>query len=725
MTQRLQRAAAVMLCGLLLLLPMCLPASYATEEIPALITDYPALMAAVNEAKEGDTLLVGDIDFTPLSPDVPYSMMTVTVEKSITIKSGKGDTPARFANGGFVLSGSKVTGEGISVRFENIIFDGLCDYDTLTEKDYEYPWNDALQEYTYFAPLKAQQALSFKGNVEADFTGCVFQNYMHEYGPVIDIRYGDYTDNEYLSNLFPDYSGCRLDIQMTDCCIRKNSALYDGGAIYMDGNHNVRFSADRCTFADNRSTIGEFSRGGGAIFAVGVSLEITHSTLAGNIANYVFPDSSIPEYDTLKGGALLMENCKLTMVDSILKENRASIGGALSMTNTKAELDGCRLLQNRAETAAVHPNGQKGPWTNMAMGGALYIEGNSNDTVAIYNSEIKDNSAANAYGGIYGFYYPWDDPSFGTYRLKLILCSYQGNNADTAYDYSTAGDYLWMSHPGDMLSCPYFTLQGCYIADETYAADFPRSEAPTAANGYNSIGASPDGELTDFPIPADAAAVMIGDRYGDKLEAVHIGSNYSESLYREEADPPIVTPPTTDPVEPPATDEPSPPKTEESLPGVDGENDLTGGGDQPDPTTDPKDTDRSHIWWIIGGVLALGAVTVTVILVHRKKREVPVAIQPAPIPSEPALEKKQIVMVRYTDEQIDRFMELVPETHLLTVRESEVLREILRGKKQSEVAYYLGIEVSTVKDFSKKIYSKLDVPNKAGLFTKASELLNL
>ncbi len=102
----------------------------------------------------------------------------------------------------------------------------------------------------------------------------------------------------------------------------------------------------------------------------------------------------------------------------------------------------------------------------------------------------------------------------------------------------------------------------------------------------------------------------------------------------------------------------------------------------------------------------------------------PTNLPPAAVSgTEPAMERKQFIMIRYSDADIDRFLTLVPETRSLTSRELEVLRELLRGRKQGEVAHYLGIEVSTVKDFYKKIYTKLGVENKNSLLIKAAEVL--
>ncbi len=682
MTELLKKSFTIAVSLLLLLPLLCLPGAADEAE---LISDFNTLMSAVSEAKDGDTIFVGDVDFSPLSPDVANSMMFITVDKSIIFKSGK-DEAAIFTNAGFVLSGSKIPGKKIDVFFENIVFDGKTDASALTEKDFQYPWSEAEQTYTYNAPLKAQQALSFRGNVDAKFENCVFKNYMHENGPVIDIRYNDYTDNSYLLDIFGDHSGCAVNLDFYTCRFENNTALYDGGAIFIDSNKNVSLSAENCVFYGNRSTIGEFSRGGGVIYANGAELYFTGCVFEKNIANNVFEDSILGDYDTHKGGAILMESCKLSMIKTTVSENRASMGGGLSMTNTKADIDGCRFIKNRAESFTVNPNSMTGPGSNMAQGGAIYVEGNSNDTVYLINSEIKDNSAFIAYGGICGYYSPHEDPSFGTYLLKLNLCTYEGNMVDESYDYSVNDMYPWISHPGDMFANPHLSMFGCYVTDETFKSDFTREELPTAENSWNYISATANEEMRLFSIPSADADKAVGERYNSRLESVHIGSNYSASLYENASEP-----------------------------------DNTG--------NDNPENNASVLWWILGGTLVLIIIGGCIaFIIHRKAylqtKIIPIESETTAEVSDKRVEgTKQIVMTRYDDSEIDRFISIVPETQLLTGRELEVLREILRGKKQSEVAHYLGIEVSTVKDFYKKIYTKLDVNNKDCLFLKASEVL--
>ncbi len=648
----------------------------------ALITDYNALMSAINDADDGDTIFVGDIDFSPHSPDIANSYMTVGIKKSLNIKSGK-QGGAVFANGGFLLSGSKVSGEKIQLVFENIVFDGKADSESISLSDFDYPSNGA-----YNAPLKAQRAFTFKGNAYLEFKDCVFKNYMHENGSVIEVRYGDYTDNAFLMDKYGDCSGCSLDISFDGCRIENNSSLYNGGAIYIDADNNVKLSAKNCVFVGNKSGDSENARGGGFINANGAVLEFTDCSFESNTANHLYKGATPPEMDMHGGGALLAEGCELTLTNCKLKSNRASMGGALSLTNTRADIDGCLFEENRAHAVAADPSGiiVVGPWSNMGQGGAVYVEGTSGDTVTLINCNIKNNSAETAYGGVYGYYTPNDTTDYGTYYIKMLLCSYEGNKCDIVYDYTDRGLQLWITHAGDMFTNPRLTMLGCYVVDESFEDEFHHNEKPTKENGFNYLAPTADTSVLKTAIPKDAAADIIGTRYDGKLAEVHIGSNYSSELYKAEET-----------------------KPDESFVST----------ESSDTPTQPKDRFTKPYQIIIAFFIVLVSIAAIVIIAVQKGKQSKVKA-PAPQAQQ---SQKQIVMTRYQDEDIDRFISLLPEAGTLTVRETEVLREMLKGKKQSEVAYYLGIEVSTVKDFYKKIYTKLDVQNKEALFIKASEIL--
>ncbi len=87
-------------------------------------------MSVLKSANDGVTILVDDIDFTPTSPTVAF--IWSEIDKSITLKSGKPNASAVFTDGAFVLVDSKIAGEKLNVKFENIIFDGNILADSLT-----------------------------------------------------------------------------------------------------------------------------------------------------------------------------------------------------------------------------------------------------------------------------------------------------------------------------------------------------------------------------------------------------------------------------------------------------------------------------------------------------------------------------------------------------------------------------------------------------------------
>ncbi len=243
-----------------------IPCTAFARESKEVITSFSDLKTAIHGAKDGDTLYVGDIDFTP-SGDIFNSWMRIETDKSITIKSGKSDGKAVFTNGSFILSGSKTGNNRNTFLFENIVFDGGVDTASLQFSDFDCQWSEEEQRYLLEEPRVAQYALLFKGNIDADFIGCDFKNYTHEYGPVMHIRYDDYTTIPSLLEMFGDYSGCELNLSFSNCNFSGNAAAYDGGAIYIEGNGNVTFTARDCVFENNYSGDTQFSVGGGAIYA--------------------------------------------------------------------------------------------------------------------------------------------------------------------------------------------------------------------------------------------------------------------------------------------------------------------------------------------------------------------------------------------------------------------------------------------------------------------------
>jgi len=137
------------------------------------------------------------------------------------------------------------------------------------------------------------------------------------------------------------------------------------------------------------------------------------------------------------------------------------------------------------------------------------------------------------------------------------------------------------------------------------------------------------------------------------------------------------------------------------------------------------------VWAVVTAAVAalITATGIGLFFFLKKKRKTELADNPVPVEgTEPVLEafvqaETKIVKTRYTDDEIDQIIYGIEETHLLTARELDVFREILKGKKQSEIGYYLGISVSTVKDNAGRIYSKLGVANKSELFERIDNKL--
>ena len=688
-------AKVISFTSIVMLLIFTIPCTVFAEESKDMITSFADLKAAIRAAKDGDTIYVGDINFTP-SGNIFNSLMRVEADKSLTIKSGKSDGRAVFTNGSFILSSSKSGYGRNTFHFENIIFDGGIDATTLKFSDYDCQWSEKEQRYIINEPRVAQYALSFKGNVDAEFVYCDFKNYTHEYGPVMHVRYDDYTMALSLLEMFGDYSGCTLNLSFSNCNFSGNAAAYDGGAIYIEGNGNVAFTARDCAFENNYSGDTQFSVGGGAIYAKGTKLVMERCRFENNTANHLFPDLELPDSDTTQGGSMFLRDVDLQLINSTIVNNSSSMGGGIGLVNVNGVIDGCVFTGNRAEEHSTNWTGDTGPWNNMAQGGALYHVGDTGSKVTIINSSIYGNSAQNAYGGIYSYYAGTSADEITSGKLELQLCTYADNICDSLYDYNAEFMLPWCSHPGDFLEIPYIQAIGCVFIDNSFEEDFLRHELPSNDNGYNYIAslkdAKEDGlnltssELSShlsfdipenivFTIPDEIVQNLIGERYDTKLKNVHIGDNYNVSLYSS--------------------------LKQSNNDGVN-INDL--------------------YLFVIAAVSIIVVVAVVMLLNKRKKQ---LNAETEILESEPLnLTKTEspIIKVWFTKEEINVITKSLRNVQALTRREMEVLVEMLEGKKQKEIAYDLGIEITTVKDFYRKIYYKLGLNNKDELLKQCSEL---
>ena len=510
------------------------------------INTRSGLINAINDAKDGDTLYVTDIDFNLSGTGAVNEIERIIIDKSITIKSAKENEKAVFYGASFILDATKMAGASDSVRFVDIFFDGGIDGENLTEKDWELSY-DSMGEVIGNHPLKAQYAISCKGNLNLTLENCEFNDYMYEYGPAINAFYSDYTSNpayqiEYGSNL-----SCSLNITLNKCEFNSNSALYGGGAIFLDANKNIELLANDTIFIYNRSGFNDFSTGGGALCISKATAVMNNCTLISNVANYHYGGEK-STYDQVPGGAISCTSSSLIMNNCIVADNISSLGGGVSIVSSNAEFNGCVFAKNQAIPRSESFESELGIASNKGLGGALYL--NDPRNVKIVNTDIYSNYAQNAFGGIFAYYNPL--LTFDTNSVEIKFSSIANNICQTQMQeykgYGTSA-WLWFSYPGDFLDISYMKIYASIIIDKSFEADYPRYEEPTEENNYNyfasPIKANDDGyiitltddlyehkSLSNAPVvPSELANEFLGTDNTVLVGEFTIGSNAKDAVF--------------------------------------------------------------------------------------------------------------------------------------------------------------------------------------------------
>ena len=502
-----------------------------------LITTRNEFEKALNAAKDGDTLLVGDIDFNLQGEGAVNEAERITITKNITIKNGKTDGKAVFTGASFLLNGTNVAGKTSEFRFVGITFDEGLNADEITHTDWElsYSGDGSLISST---PIKCQRAINCIGNINANFSDCEFKNYMSVEGGAI---YAWYLDG--------DNSHCALNLTLDGCSFESNSALNSGGAIYLRAKSNIQLSAVDCTFTDNRSGFNDQATGGGAVALHDCKSEFNNCEFKDNIANHFyggdrfFDFGYVPEMggnfilydDTLEGGAILAWDGELSMKNCVLTKNSASYGGAIALQTITADIEDCLITENSAVSVLeeAHKNKYLGVGSCNGIGGAIYIDGAKDITIS--NTEIADNYADSAYGAIYATYVTYDPEFYEQFELNLLFCSIRDNACGVKISeiQNDSGSWLYDTH-----AIPYINTVGCLVLDEIYGEDIPRNEQPTEENGYNFFGsAAPaqwyneEGHLVHAPtVSTDFIKEKLGDRnyYG----TFTVGANNHEVTFK-------------------------------------------------------------------------------------------------------------------------------------------------------------------------------------------------
>lgn len=502
-----------------------------------LITTRNDFINALNKAENGDTILVGDIDFNLNSTGAVNTLERIIIDKSVTIKSGKTDGKAVFTGASFILNGTKIGGESSSFAFEGITFDEGLDTSTLTDEDWQLAYDSIGEELSPY-PLKNQYAIQCKGNATASFANCEFKNYMHTYGPAIRAFYADYTLTPSLEAEHGDNVPYKLELNMKGCSFSSNASLYGGGAVYVEAiDKNVTLNVTDCSFNDNKSGFVQNAVGGGAVYVKNTVATFEGCVFEDNDANYYYGGERFWS-DQLSGGAIGCDDgSKLTVRNCQIIGNKAGVGGGIGVSISSADIEDCYITENKAIPETEDKQSAFGLASNQGLGGAIYLNGAT--SVTIGNTEIRYNYAENAMSAIFTDYNPSLD--YSTRSVDLLFCTIAENTCKTAMSDCTGyGEdrWLWFSWYPDFFDISYLNYYGNLVVDELYETHNPRNEQPTEGNGYNFFGSAAPaqwynekGHLVHAPtVSTDFIKEKLGDRnyYG----TFTVGANNHEVTFK-------------------------------------------------------------------------------------------------------------------------------------------------------------------------------------------------
>lgn len=648
------------------------------------INSYKGLVVAINQAEDGDTLLVGDIDFRG-EEQLHKSIFRIDVSKDITIKGAYKNKKSIFTSGSFNLAGTKVMDDCLNVQFENICFDGDIDGASLSDASWGYEDIDDLE------PRLRQYAMFYKGNVEASYSNCDFKNYMNENGGAFFALYGDYPGNEFILLNYGDNAQCKLSVSIDNCNFENNYSFYGGGAIYIEGcKENVDININNTKFLNNKTSCMDYAQGGGACFFSDLNSTIKNCEFSGNNGSYSYgltrkdvadisdvPPEFVEDYlssinDQTSGGAICTKQGNCSVINTKITGNNASLGGGIAAYNTKMLVDGCVFSNNTAMCDLLNnPNDSTGPWSMMGLGGAIYINSSDGTINEFWNSSFYENVARNGYGSIYSWYNGANDGGVLIYPdVKVNFCSFKDNKETISYKKVLTE---WSARSGNGYEIPHIKYNACIVSDELSCNYFDKYEKPVLENNYcyftdeahlssdkvqltvdkesKHLKATSTGNVS-LELPKEFVNEITKGHTSSKEPAKYrLGTNYSAKLYEE------------------------------------------------------SKMNKSNLPLIIGlssATLILIVVTAIVVVVLKKKNKKETT-------------QSENNSVGLTD---DELIAKIEEEYKITSREKDVLRLILQGKRRSEMAKELFLSESAVKKYISSLYAKIGVHSKLELVVK-------
>ena len=685
------------LLSLLIVVPSLANVPPTTNKANSLISSRDALKVAISAAKDGDVILVDDIDFTSGVTGLYNVYERIEIKKSITIK-GK-DSGSTFKRGSFDIFGGKTYADLLSVRFENINFSLYENNKNLTSEE----WKD---------DAKLQYASFFSGNVNASYKGCTFKGYMNYEGGALYGMYGNYQENPDYLTLYGDQTSAKLNINLDNCTFVDNAAYHAGGALFFDGyQDNVSININKTVFDNNISgTFDKKGWGGGAIYATDIALKAVDSKFTNNLANYVYQGDTSAQ-DGSQGGAICLFNSEFDFDNVLIANNRASYGGGLYFGNTNGRIISSTIENNTAQRSS-NEEIFYGKMANSELGGAIYFTG-SGHSLKVLNSKIINNLSHNVYSGIaHPIIYGENDVN----NIELFYSLY-ANKPFLAEEFEFDFD-----KPDDVLAYQSFNIKGSVVLDEIYKETFVRDEAPSVENGYNRLTSVSkaletgllsldkdnnyqfnSSSLKDFVVPEKILNEIFGEN-AKYMSDLSLGSTRNPScklnIYNGKD---LIESKNVHFLEEIALRQLESTKLKKFIGYKDESGRLLGNKfiyDGKDNITSiniyAKYENTSLFYFLAIGapiisVLLIVGVVITVLLIIKKKKA---AKQPKP-------------SFTFTEEEINKFLACYDK--VLTNKEKDIATAILKGKTRDEIASKNYISKATVKTHINHIYTKLNV----------------
>ena len=666
----------------------------------SLISSRENLKVAISAAKDGDVILVDDIDFTSGVTGLFNVYERIEIKKSITIK-GK-DSGSTFKRGSFDIFGGKTYADLLNVKFENIIFSLYENNKSLTSED----WKDE---------AKSQYASFFSGNVNASYKGCSFKGYMNYEGGALYGMYGNYQENpDYLSQ-YGDQTASKLNINIDKCSFTDNAAYHAGGALFFDGyQDNISININESVFDDNISgTFNKKGWGGGAIYANDITLKAVDSKFTNNLANYVYQGDTSTQ-DGSQGGAICLINSEFDFDNVLIANNRASYGGGLYFGNTNGRIISS-IIENNTAQRSSNEEIFYGKMANSELGGAIYFTG-SGHSLKVLNSRIINNLSHNVYSGIaHPMIYGQNDIN----NIELFYSLYF-NKPFLATEFEFDFD-----KPDDVLAYESFNIKGSVILDEIYKETFTRDEMPSTENGYNRLTSISkaletgllsldkdnnyqfnSSSLKDFVVSEQIVNEIFGEN-AKYMSGLSLGSTRNPScmlnIYNGKE---LIGSRIVHFLEEISLRQLESTKLKKFI-GYKDKNDklldskfIFDGKENVNSIDIYAKYEYTPLFYflVIGvpiiSVTLIAGVVLTILLIIKKKK---IVKQPKPSFS-------------FSDEEINRF--LVCYDKVLTNKEKDIAMAILKGKTRDEIASKYFISKSTVKTHINHIYAKLNVSSR-------------